>query len=296
MSWHQNISELGRLNEQVSLAAHTTLAIGGPARWYFRPSGENELAEAMTLIPADTPILPLGRGSNLLVPDQGFNGIVLDFGDLDSIKTTDSELTAQAGARMGKVAQQSASQGLTGLEFMATVPGDMGGGVTMNAGAFGQQVSDTLRSIRLLLRSGERKTAKRAELQMDYRHTSIPEGSLVVSATFDLAQDNPDTIRDRMREMRKQRSTTQPLALPNCGSVFKNPQGDHAARLIEAVGLKGKQIGNAMISSMHANFIVNQGGASSEDVLALIRTAQEAVETRFSIHLEPEVRILGGGL
>ncbi len=294
MSWQQGISQLGRFDEQIPLATHTTLSIGGPARWFFRPAGETELAEALKLIPAETAILPLGRGSNLLVSDQGFDGVVIDFGELNTILTHDTELRADVGARMGKIAQHCATQGLSGLEFMATVPGDLGGGIAMNAGAFGQQVSDTLLSIRLLHRNSEVKTILRKQLQMEYRHTTLPAGALVVSARFKLQNDDVEEIRVRMREMRRQRSDTQPLSLPNCGSVFKNPPGDHAARLIEAAGLKGLKIGNARISSTHANFIVNEGKASSRDVLALITTAREAVEEKFGIRLEPEVRILGG--
>lgn len=294
MSWAETISLLGRLDEQVPLSAHTTLAIGGPARWYFRPKGRNELAEALRVIPAETPILPLGRGSNLLIPDHGFDGIVLDFGELSRISVDNSTLTTEAGARMSKVSQQCAAHGLTGLEFLATVPGDMGGGIVMNAGAFGQQLSDTLLSIEVLHRHGELETIHRDQLQMTYRHTSLPEKAVVISGTFDLNMDEPEAIRERMRDMRKQRSSTQPLALPNCGSVFKNPEGNHAARLIEEAGLKGKKIGNASISSAHANFIVNEGGASCEDVLALISMAQQAVEEKFGIRLKPEVRIVGG--
>ncbi|MCF7821322.1 MAG: UDP-N-acetylmuramate dehydrogenase [Mariprofundaceae bacterium] len=294
MSWQQSISRLGRFDEKISLASHTTLAIGGPARWYFRPGGESELSEALSLIPDSTPILPLGRGSNLLVSDQGFDGVVIDFGGLGGISSDQSELRAEAGARMAKVAQYCAAQGLAGLEFMATVPGDLGGGIAMNAGAFGQQISDTLRSVRILHRNGGISEINRDQLQMDYRHTVLPTGALVISARFELQNDNSESIRDRMREMRRQRSSTQPLSLPNCGSVFKNPPGDYAARLIEAAGLKGIKIGNARISSTHANFIVNEGKASSEDVLTLIRMAQQAVEEKFGVHLEPEVRILGG--
>ena len=253
-----------------------------------------ELAEALKLIPVETAILPLGRGSNLLVSDQGFDGVVIDFGELNTISTNNTELRADVGARMGKIAQHCATQGLSGLEFMATVPGDLGGGIAMNAGAFGQQVSDTLLSVRLLHRNSEVKTVLRKQLQMEYRHTTLPAGALVISACFELQNDDVEEIRIRMREMRSQRSSTQPLSLPNCGSVFKNPPGDHAARLIEAAGLKGLKIGNARISSTHANFIVNEGKASSRDVLALITAAREAVEEQFGIRLEPEVRILGG--
>ncbi len=294
MSWAKQIADLGRLDEQVPMSAHTTLAIGGPARWYFRPRGASELAKALRIIPEDIRILPLGRGSNLLVTDDGFDGVVLDFGDLSEITIHDNTMVTGAGARMSKVAQLCATQGLAGLEFLATVPGDMGGGIAMNAGAFGQWVSDTLLSIEVLHRNGEVESMMKEQLHMAYRHTELPAGTLVISGTFKLNSDDPEEIRERMRTMRKQRSSTQPLALPNCGSVFKNPEGDHAARLIEAVGLKGKKVGNARISSTHANFIVNEGQASSEDVLTLIAMTQQAVEERFGIVLEPEVRILGG--
>jgi len=294
MSWVQQIADLGRLDEQVPMSAHTTLAIGGPARWYFRPKGASELAKALRIIPEDIRILPLGRGSNLLITDDGFDGVVLDFGDLSDITINENTMVTGAGSRMSKVAQLCATQGLAGLEFLATVPGDMGGGIAMNAGAFGQWVSDTLLSIEVLHRNGEIESMMKEHLNMAYRHTELPAKALVISGTFKLNRDDPEEIRERMRTMRKQRSSSQPLALPNCGSVFKNPEGDHAARLIEAVGLKGKKIGNARISSTHANFIVNEGKASSEDVLTLIAMAQQAVEERFGIVLEPEVRILGG--
>jgi len=294
VSWASELATLGRIDEQVPMSAHTTLAVGGPARWYFRPRDIESLSAAMHLIPDSTAILPLGRGSNLLVPDSGFDGVVLDFGDISRIDIDGVTLTTEAGARMSKVAQQCATHGLTGLEFLATVPGDMGGGVAMNAGAFGQQISDTLASIRIMNRSGDLLEIPRDALAMSYRYTSLPAGALVISAVFRLASGDPATIRDRMREIRKQRSSTQPLALPNCGSVFKNPQGDHAARLIEAAGLKGQKSGNARISSTHANFIVNEGNATSDDVLKLIRMAQQAVEEQFGVRLEPEVRILGG--
>jgi len=293
MSWQQNLASLGRLDEQVAMSAHTTLAIGGPARWFFRPQSEKALAEALQQLPEDIAILPLGRGSNLLIPDSGFDGVVLDFGDLANIEVEGQRLSTGAGARMSKVAQQCAAQGLSGLEFLATVPGDMGGGVAMNAGAFGQWISDTLVSINILHRNGRCETLQREQLNMRYRHTELPSKALVTSAIFMLESDDPEAIRGRMREMRKQRSSTQPLSLPNCGSVFKNPEGDHAARLIEAAGLKGRKQGSARISSTHANFIVNEGQASSEDVMALIRMAQNAVKEQFGIELEPEVRMLG---
>ena len=275
------------------MARHTTLAVGGPARWLFRPAGESELVRAMDLIPADVAVMPLGRGSNMLIPDAGFDGLVLDLSTLSGLAIEGHGATAGAGVRMGKLAQSCANHGLTGLEFMATVPGDVGGGIAMNAGAFGQQVSDTLESIRILDRLGQTSELGAAALTMRYRHTALPAGAIVLAASFALQAGEPETIRERMRAMRAQRSDTQPLAWPNCGSVFKNPEGDHAARLVEAAGLKGFAIGGARISEVHANFIVNDGSASTADVLALIDKAQQEVKARFGIALEPEVRIVG---
>ena len=186
------------------------------------------------------------------------------------------------------------SQGLTGLEFMATVPGDVGGGIAMNAGAFGQQVSDTLASIRILDRQGRVSELPAPALDMRYRHTALPQGAIVLAARFALHAGDAEAIRERMRAMRAQRSDTQPLAWPNCGSELKHPEGDHAARLVEAAGLKGFAVGGARISEVHANFIVNDGSAKAADVLALIEKARREVKARFGVTLEPEVRIVGG--
>jgi len=292
-AWEDTLAGLGEIRRDEPMARHTTLGVGGPARWFFRPRDSEALQAAMAAIPAAINILPLGRGSNMLVSDAGFDGIVLDLGSLDAIDVDGRRITAGAGARMSKLAQRAAQSGLAGLEFMATVPGDVGGGIVMNAGAFGQQVSDTLCSIEIIDRHGADQGMAAAELNMSYRRTELPAGALVVSATFELTPDDVSAIQERMRRMRRQRSASQPLAQPNCGSVFKNPPQEHAARLIEAAGLKGRRIGGARISDVHANFMINDGHATSRDILELIRTAQQEVEARFGIRLEPEVRIVG---
>ncbi len=296
MSWQTQLQALGNLQADHSLASRTTLGVGGCAEWLFRPASQENMIKAMALIPAALDIFPLGRGSNLLITDDGINGLVLDLSDLDSLSVEGLTLNAAAGVRMSKIAQTAANAALSGLEFMATVPGDLGGGVAMNAGAFGQQVSDVLHSIVILTRQGEVETITREALQMEYRYTALPKSALILSAVFRLEAADTEQVRANMREMRQKRSQTQPLALPNCGSVFKNPQGDFAARLIEGVGLKGKQHGQARISEVHANFIVNQGGASAEDVLALMRLAKTEVKAKTGIELEPEVRLVGCSL
>jgi UDP-N-acetylmuramate dehydrogenase len=219
----------------------------------------------------------------------------MDLSALTGLTVAGRDVTAEAGVRMGRLARVAAGAGLSGLEFMATVPGDVGGGVAMNAGAFGQEVADSLRWVEVALRGGEVRRLEADVLAMRYRHAELPAGSLVLAAGFSLRPADSEAIRDRMREMRERRGVTQPLAQPNCGSVFKNPAGDHAARLIEAAGLKGLRIGGARISELHANFIVNEGGATSRDVRALIARAQAEVKARFGVRLEPEVRMLEAG-
>jgi len=292
----EHLSRYGSIQADAPLAPRTTLGVGGAAAWLFRPSDEAALVDAMIVIPDDVLMFPIGRGSNLLITDSGIDGLVMDLSHVNDLNVEGKSITAGAGVRMSKLAQTAASAGLTGLEFMATVPGDLGGGVAMNAGAFGQQVSDVLQSAQILNRDGTVQTLSRAELDMQYRYTKLPQGALVLSATFELLAGDTENIKQTMRDMRKKRSDSQPLALPNCGSVFKNPEGDFAARLIESVGLKGKQVGKANISDIHANFIVNQGGASCEDVLALIRLAKDTVQTKQGVCLEPEVKLVGCSL
>ncbi len=291
-TWAADLASLGRFSEQEPMSRHTTLGTGGPARWFFRPTDQKSLLAALAVIPANIRILPLGRGSNMLIPDTGFDGLIIDLSDLNQLHIDGCHVHAQAGVRMSTIARNCAEHGLTGLEFMATVPGDLGGGVAMNAGAFSQQVSDCLTLAELADRDGKLREIEASRLGMRYRHASLPADSLIVSAHFELSPDTPEAIRERMRAMRSRRSSTQPLGQPNCGSVFKNPEGDHAARLIEAAGLKGTRIGGACISDRHANFIVNEGEASSADVMALIERVRLVVQKKFSVSLEPEVRII----
>ncbi|WP_038247778.1 UDP-N-acetylmuramate dehydrogenase [Ghiorsea bivora] len=296
MSWQAELQAMGKMAANVPLAPRTTLGVGGEAAWLFRPSDKVHLIAAMSLIPEDVMLLPLGRGSNVLIADSGIDGLVLDLGDINTLHITDETIKVGAGVRMSKLAQAAANHGLTGLEFMATVPGDLGGGVAMNAGAFGQQISDVLVSVDVLHRDGHMACVSRDALDMRYRYTKLPQGALVVSATLQLETSDTEQIKAAMRDMRSKRSGSQPLALPNCGSVFKNPEGNFAARLIEGVGLKGEQRGKARISDVHANFIVNEGGASSEDVLHLIRLAKAEVKKQTNIDLEPEVKLVGCSL
>ncbi len=292
MGWDL-LSSFGEVREHESMADHVTLGAGGAARCYFRPSDLDALVAAMMRIPDEISLLTIGRGSNLLITDAGFDGVVIDLASLQGLSLDGAQLHCQAGCRMSQVAARCADAGLAGAEFMATVPGNIGGGVAMNAGAFGHQFSDILQQVELLHRDGRREVVAADALKMGYRRSELPTGTLVVAANFVLVRDDAEAVRGRIRTMRERRGVSQPLSQPNCGSVFKNPQGDHAARLIEAAGLKGERCGQAQISPKHANFIVNLGGASSQDVLHLIREAQRAVWQHSGIHLEPELKVVG---
>jgi len=293
MGWQQRLSMLGELIENEPMSAHVTLGVGGAARWFFRPRNVHGLSAALPHVPEAMAIMPLGRGSNMLVGDGGYDGLMIDLSLLNTLHDDDACIYCEAGVRMSALATRCAELGLSGVEFMATVPGNIGGAVAMNAGAFGYQVSDTLLSVDFLLRDGALVALSASQLALGYRCSQLPQGALVVAARFELQHGDADAIRARIRDMRSKRGASQPLAQPNCGSVFKNPSHDHAARLIEAAGLKGHRIGGAEISTQHANFIVNLGAASSQDVLDLVALAQAEVLKQFGVDLEPELQVVG---
>ncbi len=273
---------------------HTTLKVGGPARYYFRPHDKQALLAALPYLPTDLPWLGLGRGSNMLIAEQGIDALVVDLAGLKNNQYQQGLFTFEAGMRMHQCANMAASAGITGFECMATIPGHMGGGVAMNAGAFGQELSQTLSKVLLLSAQGELYWLEAEALNMRYRHTELPANHLVLAACLQGQADCSEAIRQRMQQMRQQRRQSQPLQYANCGSVFKNPPHDHAARLIEAAGLKGYSIGGASISTQHANFIINKDQeASANDVLQLIRYIQETVQQQFQLQLETEVRCIG---
>ena len=281
------------LNEPMS--RRTTFRVGGPADVLFLPEGEEQLIEALNAArTADVPVLVIGNGSNLLVRDGGIRGLVVALGEgMASIARVGDELTAWAGASLARVAAYAQAAGLSGLEFASGIPGTLGGGCRMNAGAYGGQLSDVLIDARVLL-GGEIRTMTRDELQMGYR-TTLPlrEGGIVLCARFGLREDDPEAILGRMKALNARRRDKQPLNFPSAGSVFKRPEGHFAGALIQDAGLKGRRVGGAQVSEKHAGFIVNAGGATAADVENLIRLVQDEVEAASGIRLETEVRILG---
>lgn len=281
--------------ENEPMSRHTTFRVGGPADVLFLPEGEEQLMEALAAAKAagvDTVVI--GNGSNLVVRDGGIRGLVIALGEgMAAIARTGNIVTAWAGASLARVSAYAQASGLSGLEFASGIPGTLGGGCAMNAGAYGGQLSDVLVDARVLLDGGIRPLTVE-EMQMGYR-TSLPlrEGGIVVSARFALTPDDPEAIGERMRDLNARRRDKQPLNYPSAGSTFKRPEGYFAGALIEQAGLKGRSVGGAQVSEKHAGFIVNTGGATASDILGLIRLVQDEVEARSGIRLETEVRILG---
>ncbi len=241
------------------------------------------------------PLLVLGKGFNTLVRDGGVRGVVVLLQALRGLECDDSgRVEAEAGVTHTTLTRFCADRGLAGLEFAVGIPGTVGGWLYMNAGIPDREMRDVVESLSYLdAASSEIVEVAASDVAWTYRHLALPEGAVLVSGRFCLEPDDPDAIRVRMRQHMNHRRETQPVDQLSCGSVFVNPEGDHAGRLIEAAGLKGEHSGSARISDVHANFIVNEGHASAADVLALIERARSAVRERFDIDLETEVRIVG---
>jgi UDP-N-acetylmuramate dehydrogenase len=277
------------------LAPHTTWKIGGPARWFCRVRTEAALASVLEKAHTDRePIALLGMGSNVLVSDAGFPGIVVRLeGEFLRVSVQGERLAAGGGAALGAVCSAAARAGLSGIEAISGIPSSIGAAVRINAGAYGGEIFDVLEVARLVSSSGEARSVRAEEIPHAYRWTRLVETKeIVVSAGLKLERAPADRIEAKTRAVAEKRRGALPSE-PNAGSVFKNPPGDYAGRLIEACGLKGARRGGAAISARHANVIVNEGGATAEDVLALMRLARDTVRERFGITLAPEVELLG---
>ncbi len=285
-----------RVRTAVPLAPLTTFRIGGPAALYVEPENDEDLSAAHRAVrESGLPFVVVGKGSNLLVADGGFAGLVLRLGKGYRWAARDRDrLRAGAAMPLPALAGVALRHGLGGLEFGVAIPATLGGAVKMNAGAHDAEMSDVIGHIDLFrMLDGERVTIGVEEAGFSYRCAALPDDALVVGATLELHDRESSAIRARMDDAREWRRRTQPLAEPNCGSVFTNPQGAHAAALIDAAGLKGARVGGAAVSGKHANFIVAGPGASAADVVALIALIQERVAVVSGVHLEPEVRFVG---
>jgi len=278
-----------------SMAKHTSWRVGGPADYWFAPKDKTDLAVFLTILPEDVPLLWTGLGSNLLVRDGGIRGaVVCTHQGLSSIKsTTTVKVNAEAGAACAKVARYSAREGLSGAEFMAGIPGTVGGALAMNAGAYGGETWDIVNRVEVLGRDGRLEIRTKAEFQAGYRSVSLGDNEWFTGAIFELSPSDPVAVKEIIRTVLNDRSRSQPIGNASAGSVFRNPADDYAARLIESAGLKGRRVGGAMVSRKHANFIINDQGASAADIEQLILLVQAEVLEKFRIELRPEVKIEG---
>ena len=277
------------------LARLTTIGTGGPARFLARPTTAAELAAVLAWAAGEgLEIAVIGLGSNLLVADEGYDGVAVRLeGALAAIEIDGTEVHAGGGASLASVVRRATDAGLAGIEFGCAIPGTVGGAVRMNAGAYGSEIGDVLRSAEVVSAAGSR-TESPADLDLRYRHSNVRGSEVVARAVLRLERGVRDEVRARVRTMQRQRSESQPRKARTFGSVFKNPpEGPGAGALIESCGLKGRAIGGARISSVHANFIENTGGARSADVAALVVLARRCVRERFAVDLEHEVELLG---
>jgi len=285
-----------RARESFPMASLTTFRIGGAAALFLEPEDEEDLtAAADAIVRADIPFVVLGKGSNVLAADSGFPGLVLRLGRGFRWAARDGDMLRAGGAMPLPALSGIAFQhGLAGLAFAVAIPASLGGAIRMNAGAHGAQMSDVVEDVEVFhLRGGGRQYIPARDVGFDYRHTDLPADAAVIGVRLRLHPGDPTTIRAAMDDARRWRRETQPIAEPNCGSVFTNPPGAHAAALIDVSGLKGERVGGASVSRKHANFIVTEPGATAGDVEALIGIIQQRVEAATGIRLTPEVRVIG---
>lgn len=284
----------GELRMDEPLSRHTAWGIGGPAKRFYRPAGITDLAEFIKSVPQDEPIFWLGLGSNVLVRDRGIEGTVIATDTLDAIELIEgTRVRVQAGVACPKVAKFCAARQLSGSEFFAGIPGTVGGALAMNAGAFGGETWDLVESVQTLARDGSLHERTAKEYAIGYRSVEGPAEEWFTATDLRLSRDDDGTAAVRIKQLLRRRAESQPIGTRNCGSVFRNPPGDFAARLIEASGLKGERVGNAVVSEKHANFIINTGGASAADVESLIVRIAKRVAAHSGVHLVREVRLIG---
>ena len=285
-------SEL-KLNEPMS--AHTSWKTGGPADFYYCPNEMNDLIAFLKQAPEEMPVTCIGNGSNLLVRDGGIRGVVISLANaVDEIDLLENcEINLGAGLHCVKAARFSAANGLTGSEFLAGIPGTIGGALAMNAGAYGSEIWDIVKSATVLNRTGECKVLPKKNFDIRYRNVLLNEHEWFIACRLQLRQSSKEICSKKIRALLSERAEHQPLGQLSCGSVFRNPENDYAARLIDACGLKGTCVGKACVSEKHANFIVNMGGASSLDIENLIMLVHDTVKRTKGFDLQMEVRIIG---
>ncbi len=275
---------------------HTTFRIGGPADYFVMPKSDREVERAVAVCTEEqVPYSIVGNGSNLLVSDAGYRGVVIQiFKEMSGVQVREDSIQAQAGASLAKIAAAALDAGLTGFEFAAGIPGTLGGACVMNAGAYGGEMKDVLVNVTVLDDSGKVQKIEKENLELGYRTSVIAKkGYIVLGAEIQLQEGNPEEIRGLMNELKEKRVSKQPLEYPSAGSTFKRPEGYFAGKLIQDTGLRGFRVGDAMVSEKHCGFVINIGEASAAEVDLLMRQVSEQVQAKFGVTLEPEVKRLG---
>lgn len=300
MGMHERLCEiLGEDNvfQNEPMKNHTTFRVGGPADWFVTPQEEEQVRELVNLLRAEkVPYYVMGNGSNLLVGDKGYRGVIIQiYKKMNQIRTIeDHVIYAQAGALLSKIAAEALEQKLTGLEFASGIPGTLGGAVMMNAGAYGGEMKHVLKSALALTAEGEFRVFPVEQMELGYRTSVFSRNEeIVLSANIELKPGNPEEIRAYMDELKEKRVTKQPLEYPSAGSTFKRPEGYFAGQLIQETGLCGFQVGGAQVSEKHCGFVINKDNATAADIASLISQVSERVEAKFGVRLEPEVKRIG---
>jgi UDP-N-acetylmuramate dehydrogenase len=284
-----------RLQPSMLLAEMTSFRIGGPADLFLTVESEVELMHAKAAAHRwGVKCFCLGAGTNLLVSDRGMRGLVLQLGDgFRTIKIDATSVVAGAAADFGTLVETMVEQGLEGLEFGEGIPGTVGGGLVMNAGAFGSEIAKVVTLVHGVTENGEARALSKDDVKFAYRRTELPPNFVITRVDFDLVHGDRDRLKARVAELKAKRAARQPRGIPNAGSIFKNPPGNFAGKLLECAGLKGTRLGGAAFSDQHANFIVNLGGARAAEVRALIEMARTKVKENSGVWLEPEVKLVG---
>lgn len=278
------------------MSRHTTFRAGGPADFFVTPEKEGQVRKTLFLLKeARVPCYIMGNGSNLLVGDRGYRGVILQIcKKMNRIRIQDTVIQAQAGALLSKIAAEAQTKGLTGFEFASGIPGSLGGAVMMNAGAYGGEMKQVLTQAQVLNASGEIEDVLAEEMELGYRSSVFSRnGGVILSASIQLEPGDPPAIQSRMEELKFLRTSKQPLEYPSAGSTFKRPEGYFAGKLIQDAGLRGFQVGGAQVSEKHCGFVINKDQASAMDIRSLMEQVSEKVYAQFGVRLEPEVKLIG---
>ncbi len=285
----------GKVLFNVPMSEHTSLRIGGPADVMAFPQDEGDLKDILSFAETkDFPFYVMGGGTNLLVRDGGIRGVVINMTEgFKDMAWQEDKAVIGSGVRLSEILAHCREAGLSGFEFAAGIPGTLGGAVAMNAGAYGCEMKDVVEGVELLVKKGHKIFVPRSELKFSYRRAELPKGAVVVRAHMRFTKKSAAEVKEKIKELRERRKSTSAINLPNAGSVFKNPAGMFAGKLIEEAGLKGERSGGAEVSMVHANYIVNLGRAQAKDVLTLMALIRDRVYSRKGVVLEPEIKVIG---